>query len=117
RWGRHWLDLVRYADSGGFEGDKDRPLAWKYRDYVISAFNKDKPYNTFVREQIAGDEMALALSSDATQRKECLVATGYLACGAQDIVEMNERTRSNELDDLVSTTGGVLLGLTIGCAR
>lgn len=110
RWGRHWLDLARYADSGGFEGDKDRPFAWRYRDYVIDAFNHDKPYNEFLREQIAGDETR-------PNDRDALIATGYLACGPQDIVENNVRTRANELDDLVSTTGSVVLGLTVGCAR
>lgn len=110
RWGRHWLDLARYADSGGFEGDRDRQLAWKYRDYVIAAFNSDKPYNLFLREQLAGDELR-------PNDPEALIATGYLACGPQDIVEMNARTRANELDDLVATTGSAMLGLTIGCAR
>ena len=110
RWGRHWLDLARYADSGGFEGDRDRALAWKYRDYVIDAFNRDKPYNQFLREQIAGDEIA-------PNSPEAIIATGYLACGPQDIVENNARTRANELDDLVSTTGSAVLGLTVGCAR
>lgn len=110
RWGRHWLDLARYADSGGFEGDKDRLLAWRYRDYVIDAFNQDKPYTDFLREQLAGDEIA---PGDSTS----VIATGYLACGPQDTVEMNARSRANDLDDLVSTTGSVVLGLTIGCAR
>jgi hypothetical protein len=112
RWGRHWLDLVRYADSGGFEGDGDRPLAWRYRDYVIDAFNHDKPYATFIREQIAGDEIA-------ARTNETIIATGYLACGQKDLVGMmmEERRRADELDDLVSTTGSVFLGLTVGCAR
>ena len=112
RWGRHWLDLVRYADSGGFEGDADRPLAWRYRDYVINAFNNDKPYATFLREQIAGDELP-------GRTDETLIATGYLACGQKDLVgmAMEERRRADELDDLVSTTGTVVLGLTVGCAR
>ncbi|MBB6053221.1 PSD1 and planctomycete cytochrome C domain-containing protein [Armatimonas rosea] len=110
RWGRHWLDLARYADSGGFEGDKDRPLMYRYRDWVIDAFNKDLPYDEFIRLQIAGDELK---PSDPS----ALIATGYLACGPQDIVENNVRTRANELDDLVATTGSVVLGLTIGCAR
>src|SRR4029077_6860721 len=57
RWGRHWLDLARYADSNGFKADETRPEAWRYRDYVIKSFNSDKPYNQFVREQIAGDEL------------------------------------------------------------
>ena len=110
RWGRHWLDLARYADSGGFEGDKDRLLAWRYRDYVIDAFNWDKPYSEFLSEQIAGDEIR-------PDDPAAIIATGYLACGPQDIVENNARTRANELDDLVSTTSSVVLGLTVGCAR
>ncbi|WP_309717121.1 PSD1 and planctomycete cytochrome C domain-containing protein [Armatimonas sp.] len=110
RWGRHWLDLARYADSGGFEGDKDRPLMFRYRDWVIAAFNKDLPYDEFVRLQIAGDELRPGDPS-------ALIATGYLACGPQDIVENNARTRANEIDDLVATTSSVVLGLTVGCAR
>ena len=110
RWGRHWLDLARYADSGGFEGDKDRPLMFRYRDWVIDAFNKDLPYDEFVRLQIAGDELKPGDPS-------ALIATGYLACGPQDIVENNARTRANEIDDLVATTSSVVLGLTVGCAR
>jgi cytochrome c553 len=110
RWGRHWLDIVRYADSGGFEGDKDRPNAWRYRDWVINAFNQDTPYNTFLEHQLAGDELA---PGDPA----ALVATGYLAAGPKDIVENNARTRANEVDDLVATTGSAFLGLTIACAR
>ncbi len=110
RWGRHWLDLARYADSGGFEGDKDRPAMWRYRDWVIAAFNSDLPYDRFLRMQIAGDELR---PSDPA----ALVATGFLACGPQDIVENNPRTRANEIDDLVSTTSAAILGLTVGCAR
>jgi hypothetical protein len=110
RWGRHWLDLVRYADSGGFEGDKDRPLAYRYRDYVIDSFNADKPYDEFIKEQIAGDE-------EKPGDREAVVATGYLAAGPQDIVMQNDKNRADELDDLVATTGATYLGLTIGCAR
>jgi len=110
RWGRHWLDLARYAESAGFEGDKDRPLAYRYRDYVIDAFNRDKPYDEFVREQLAGDELRPG-------DREALVATGYLACGPQDQVQKDAKTRSDEVDDLVSTTSSVFLGLTVGCAR
>jgi hypothetical protein len=71
RWAMKWLDTVRYADTSGFESDKDRPHAWRYRDYVIGAFNKDKPFDRFIQEQIAGDEMFPG-------NKEALIATGYL---------------------------------------
>jgi uncharacterized protein DUF1549/uncharacterized protein DUF1553/cytochrome c len=111
RWGRHWLDLVRYADSSGFEGDKDRPLAWRYRDYVIDSFNNDKPYDLFLREQLAGDEIRPG-------DREAIIATGYLACGPEDFaMKKLPMTRADELDDLVSTTGSTVLGLTVGCAR
>jgi len=111
RWGRHWLDLVRYADSSGFEGDKDRPLAWRYRDWVIRAFNEDRPYDRFIKEQLAGDELAPG-------DRDALVATGYLACGIEDFAMVKlPTTRADELDDLVSTTGQTMLGLTLGCAR
>jgi hypothetical protein len=111
RWGRHWLDLVRFAESSGFEGDKDRPLAWRYRDYVIRSFNADKPYDEFVREQIAGDELKPG-------DREAIIATGFLACGPEDFAMAKlPQTRADELDDIVSTTGSAVLGLTIGCAR
>lgn len=109
RWGRHWLDLVRYADSGGFEFDRDRPNAWRYRDYVVQAFQQDKPYNRFIEEQLAGDEIA-------PSSVEARVATGYLRQGLENNLK-NEQTRLDELDDLVSTTSGAFLGLTVGCAR
>jgi len=110
RWGRHWLDVIRFAESNGFETNRERPNAWRFRDYVIAAFNQDKPYNQFIREQIAGD----ALGSD--------VATGYLVGGAVDIVgspdpALTAQQRADQLDDMVSTTGTAFLGLTLGCAR
>jgi cytochrome c553 len=145
RWGRHWLDLVRYADSSGFEGDKDRPNAWRYRDYVIRAFNDDKPYDQFIREQIAGDELIAAgdVKGSTDQRvngakdpaskpgsvdplspspidpiSEKWVATGYLGHGQEDFAMVKlPTTRADELDDMVSTTSSVFLGLTVGCAR
>ena len=110
RWGRHWLDLVRYADSGGYEGDRDRPYSWRYRDYVIDSFNHDLPYDRFLKEQIAGDEIAPTDS-------RALIATGYLAVGPKEIVMENDRNRADQLDDLVSTTGQAMLGLTLNCAR
>jgi hypothetical protein len=109
RWARHWLDLVRYADSGGFEFDRDRANAWRYRDYVIRAFNEDKPYDRFLREQLAGDELW-------PDSGEAWVATGYLRLGAENNLK-NEQTRMDELDDIVATTSNAFLGLTVGCAR
>jgi cytochrome c553 len=111
RWGRHWLDLARYADSGGYEFDYDRPHAWRYRDYVIKAFNEDKPYDQFIREQLANDLIA------GKQNPASLIATGFLRNGPTvDNVE-DEETRADELDDMVATTSSVFMGLTVGCAR
>jgi len=109
RWGRHWLDLVRFADSGGFEYDRDRPSAWRYRDYVIRSFNQDKPYDRFLKEQIAGDEI-WPDSADAR------TGTGYLRLGLENNLK-NEQTRLDELDDLVATTANAFLAVTVGCAR
>jgi len=110
RWARHWLDVVHFAESNGFEMNQPRPNAWPYRDYVIRAFNEDKPYDRFVREQIAGD------SSGADE------ATGFLVAGAWDQVKspdpaLTAQQRADELHDMVSTTGSAFLGLTVGCAR
>lgn len=116
RWGRHWLDLARYADSSGFHNDLDRPYAWKYRDYVIQSFNEDKPYPQFVAEQLAGDEVAHA---DETT----LIATGFCRNGPSNDDNMGKTAaalkqyRADQLDDVISTTGSVFLGITIGCAR
>ena len=109
RWARHWLDLVRYADSAGYEFDRDRPTAWRFRDYVVNSLNADKPYNQFIREQLAGDE-------NAQPSSEQLIATGYLRHGPEANIR-NDQTRLDELDDLIATTGGAFMGLTIGCAR
>jgi len=109
RWGRHWLDLVHYADSGGYERDFDWPTMWRYRDYVIQAFNDDKPYGRFIREQIAGDEI------DPGNPK-AHIATGYLRLILDNNIK-DERTRMDELDDNVSTTSLTFLGMTVGCAR
>jgi hypothetical protein len=116
RWGRHWLDLARYADSGGFHNDLARPNAWRYRDYVIAGFNADKPFPQFVREQLAGDEIA---PGDA----DALVATGFGRNGPSNDDNMGkspkdlERYRLDELDGVIGTTFGTFLGLTAGCAR
>ncbi|MFN3322805.1 MAG: PSD1 and planctomycete cytochrome C domain-containing protein [Bryobacteraceae bacterium] len=109
RWGRHWLDVVRYADSGGFERDYDWPNGYRYRDYVVKAFNEDKSYDQFIREQLAGDEYA-------PDSQEALIATGYLRLGPVNNIR-NERTRIDELDDIVVTTSVGFLGMTVGCAR
>lgn len=111
RWARHWLDAVRYAETNSFERDGAKPHVWRYRDYVIRAFNADKPYDEFVREQLAGDEMRPATP-------ERLIATGFYRLGLWDD-EPADRSQSqfDALDDLVTTTGQVFLGLTINCAR
>ena len=109
-WGRHWLDLARYADSSGFESDSERPHAWCYRDYVISSLNADKPYDRFLVEQLAGDEIA-------SDRFETLVATGFCRNGPTVGNQVLEKNRYDELDDVISTTAEVFLGLTLGCAR
>ena len=111
RWGRHWLDLVRYADTEGFEHDEARPRAWRYRDYVIRAFNADKPYHQFLKEQIAGDELYPG-NADA------LIATGYARLAPWDGLSTDHEQRWQDfLNDVTDTTGSVMLGLTVGCAR
>jgi hypothetical protein len=113
RWGRHWLDLVRYAESNGYERDAAKPFAWRYRDYVIRAFNADKPFDRFVLEQLAGDELP-----EQEITAETLVATGYYRLGPWDDEPADaKQERYDQLDDIVSTTSEVFLGLTIGCAR
>ncbi len=112
RWGRHWLDLARYAESHGFEQDYDRPSAYHYRDFVIQALNSDLPYDTFVRWQLAGDEFE-------PDNRLALAATGFLAAGVhstQITKREVEKQRYDELDDMAATTGTAFLGLTIGCA-
>ena len=113
RWAAKWLDVVRYADTNGFELDLERPHAWRYRDYVIQSFNSDKPYDRFIREQIAGDEM---FPGD----KEALVATGYLRAGSEHLVSGNidpEESRQEVLTEIATNVGQTFLGMTINCAR
>jgi len=111
RWGRHWLDVVRYADSNGFKADETRPNIWRYRDYVIAAFNSDKPYDRFVKEQIAGDEL---YPGDP----DALVAMGYNRNWTDETNAAALFPRRQEtLDDMTSVTGAAFLGLTVGCAR
>ncbi|HSI36646.1 MAG: DUF1549 domain-containing protein, partial [Phycisphaerae bacterium] len=111
KWGRHWLDLVRFAETNSFERDGIKPNAWRFRDYVIDAFNTDKPYDQFVREQIAGDELDKVTH-------ESIIATGFYRLGQWDD-EPSDRVlaRYDELDDIVTTVSQGFLGLTINCAR
>jgi hypothetical protein len=111
RWGRHWLDLARFAESNGYEFDEIRPDAWRYRDYVIRSFNTDKAYDRFVKEQLAGDEL---FPGDA----DALIATGFNLHGPDMTDASNQaQRRQNTLDDMTETAGLVFLGMTIGCAR
>jgi hypothetical protein len=111
RWARHWLDVVRYADSNGYERDAEKPFVWRYRDYVIRAFNADTPYDRFVLEQLAGDELPEA-------NGETWIATGLHRLGHWDDEPADpEMDRFDQLDDIVSTTAQAFLGLTLGCAR
>jgi hypothetical protein len=111
RWARHWLDQVRYADSNGYERDAAKPHVWRYRDYVIGALNRDKPYDRFILEQLAGDELPNASA-------ETLIATGFYRLGPWDDEPADPKEdRFDQLDDMVSTTAQVFLGLTLGCAR
>ena len=117
RWGRHWLDVVRYTESDGFEYDRMRPNAWHYRDYVIKSFNDDKPYDRFVTEQIAGDVVEPVTS-------EGIVAASLLVCGPWDAASAIQTNptqkliaREDELEDVVAAVGQTFLGLTVNCAR
>ena len=112
QWGRHWLDVVRYADTAGFANDFDRGNAWRYRDYVVRSFNNDKPYPQFVREQIAGDEL------DPTN-PENLVSVGFLRMGPWELtpMEVPAIARQRFLDDVVNSVGQTFLGQTLRCAK
>lgn len=113
RWARHWLDLARFAESNGYAFDQDRAAAFHYRDFVIKAFNEDLPYDQFVRLQIAGDQLD-------PEDYMAQAATGFLAAGpftSQQTQKERERSRYEQLDDIISTIGTSMLGLTIGCAR
>ena len=115
RWGRHWLDVARYAETSGKESDVTFPNAWRYRDYVIDSFQKDKPYDQFLMEQIAGD--LLPVSNDE-QWNEHLIATGFLAVGPKSLAEQNPRQfQADLIDEQIDTTTRVVLGLSVGCAR
>ena len=128
RWGRHWLDVVRYADSAGFEGDVFYPNAWRYRDYVIKSFNEDKPYDRFVQEQIAGDELFpnnlemegfYDIAPEKLEHMEARIGTTLYTFGPE-IQESHldaERLRYERLTDAVDTTSAAFMGLTLECSR
>jgi hypothetical protein len=112
RWGRHWLDVARYADSWGHIHDDDNPSAWRYRDYVIQSFNQDKPYDQFIREQLAGDEL-----DEVTY--DTVIATAFHRIGPRVLFreKQNPHYRYDYLDDMIATTSRAFLGLTVSCAR
>ena len=117
RWGRHWLDIVRFGESQGYERDKIRDHAWRYRDYVINSFNSDKPYTQFAKEQLAGDVLRPAT-------REGVIATGFLVVAPWDEVGhqqqskiMRQRVRADELEDVVGVVSQTFLGMTVNCAR
>ena len=117
---RVWLDVIRYSDSNGFDWDEFRPHAWRLRDYVIRSLNADKPYDQFIREQLAGDEL-LNGPPRTTAEQDALIATGYLRIGPQDnssaLFNEQGRSRAEWMNDLVETTGTAFLGLTLNCCR
>ncbi|MBK8040248.1 MAG: PSD1 domain-containing protein [Verrucomicrobiaceae bacterium] len=117
KWGRHWLDVARYAESNGNDGlsrNPSFPHAWRYRDYVIRAFNEDLPYDRFIAEQIAGD---LLPADSPAQRDRQLIATGLLALGAKPAKAMNENFEMDVIADQINVIGSGILGLSVGCAR
>ena len=111
RWGRHWLDLVRYAETDGYERDRKKPSAWRYRDWVIDALNADMPYDEFLTHQLAGDELDNPTAAS-------VIATGYLRLGIWDDEPTDtELAQYDDLDSVLDTTSRVMLGMSIGCAR
>ncbi len=124
RYGEHqarlWLDVIRYSDSNGFDWDEFRPKAWRFRDYVVRAFNSDKPFDRFILEQLAGDELVSGAPRDSAEQ-DAWIATGFLRLGPHDnaapLFNEQERSRAELMADLVETTGGAFLGLTLSCSR
>ncbi|MCA9261140.1 MAG: DUF1549 domain-containing protein, partial [Planctomycetales bacterium] len=116
RWGRHWLDVARYADSNGLDENVALGNAWRYRDYVVRSLNNDKPYDEFVVEQLAGD--LLDSGDDLALRHERLIATGYLVLGPKVLAEVDKaKLQMDIVDEQIDAIGRGLLGLTLGCAR
>ena len=116
RWGRHWLDLARYSDSNGGDINYAHANAWRYRDYVIRSFNNDKPYDEFIREQLAGDLLAKGVSAE--RRRELLTATGFLMLGPKMLAEVDtDKLLIDIVDEQLDVTGLTFLGMTLGCAR
>jgi mono/diheme cytochrome c family protein len=119
-WARLWLDVVRYSDSNGFDWDEYRPQSWRFRDYVIRSLNADKPFDQFIREQLAGDEL-LAGPPQSEDEQDSLIATGFLRLGPHDnaagLFDEQDRSRAELLADVTETTGGAFLGLTLSCCR
>jgi len=117
---RQWLDVIRYSDSNGFDWDEFRPRAWRFRDYVIRAFNADKPFDRFILEQLAGDEL-LQGPPRTVSEQDALIATGYLRLGPHDnaagLFNEQDRSRAELMADLTETTGSAFLGLTMSCCR
>jgi len=117
RWARHWLDVVRYADSNGLDENAAHANAWRYRDYVVNAFNADKPYDQFLIEQIAGD-LQVKDSHENARRRELFIATGFLSLGPKVLAEPDKvKMEMDIIDEQIDTLGKALLGLTLGCAR
>lgn len=124
RYGEHqarlWLDVIRYSDSNGFDWDEFRKLVWRFRDYTVRSFNADKPFDRFIREQLAGDELLVGPPQTPAEQ-DALIATGYLRLGPHDnaapLFNEQDRSRAELLADLVETTGSAFLGLTLSCCR
>jgi hypothetical protein len=115
KWGRHWLDVARYADSNGLDENVAHGNAWRYRDYVVAAFNEDRPYDRFLTEQLAGDLLTV---ENEDQRQRNLVATGFLVIGPKVLAEVDQaKMQMDIVDEQIDTVGRALLGLTLGCAR
>ena len=115
KWGRHWLDVARYADSNGFDENIAHGNAWRYRDHVVATFNRDQPIDRFIVEQLAGD---LLPADNEAQRHEQLIATGFLSIGPKVLAEVDQaKMRMDIVDEQLDTVGRVFLGLTLGCAR